>query len=40
VFGDGDRRHLERDCLIEQLVDPARAVEQRKFGVEMKVDEL
>ena len=28
------------DRLIEQLVDPARAVEQRILGVKMKVDEL
>ena len=28
------------DRLIEQLVDPARAVEQRVLGVEMQVNEL
>ena len=28
------------DRLIEQLVDPAGAVEQRELGVEMKVNEL
>ena len=27
------------DRLIEQLVDPARAVEQRELGVQVKVDE-
>ena len=40
VLGDGDRRHLQRDRLIEQFVDPARAVEQRELGVEVKVNEL
>ena len=28
VLGDANRRHLQRGRLIEQLVDPARAVEQ------------
>ena len=40
VLGDRHRRHLQRGRLIEQLVDPARAVEQRKLGVEMEMDEL
>ena len=40
MLGDRDRRHLQLDRLIEQLVDPARAVEQRELGVQMKMDEL
>ena len=40
MLGDRDRRHLQRDRLIEQLVDAARAVEQRVLGVEVKMDEL
>ena len=40
MLGDRDRRHLQRDGLIEQLVDAARAVEQRELGVQMEVDEL
>jgi hypothetical protein len=40
VLGDRDRRHLQPDSLIEDLVDPARAVEQRELGVEVEVNEL
>ena len=40
MLGDRDRRHLQLDRLIEQLVDPAGAVEQRELGVQMKMDEL
>ena len=40
MLGDRDRRHLQLDRLIEQLVDPARAVEQRELGVQVEVDEL
>jgi hypothetical protein len=40
VLGDGNRRHLQLRRLIEQLVDPARAVEQRILGVQMKMDEF
>ncbi len=40
VLGDRDRRHLQLDGLIEQFVDPARAVEQRELGVQVKVDEF
>ena len=40
VLGDRDRRHPERDRLVEHLVDAARAVEQRKLGVEVQVYEL
>ena len=40
VLGDSQRRHLQRRCLIEQLVDAAGAVEQRVLGVQVEVDEL
>ncbi len=40
VLGDGERRHLQLDRLVEQLVDAAGAVEQRELGVQMKMDEL
>ena len=40
VLGDRQRRHLQPCSLIEQLVDTARAVEQRKLGVTMKVNEV
>ena len=40
VLGDRDRRHLQPRGLIEQLVDPARPIEQRKLSVEMKMNEL
>src|SRR5258708_2385055 len=40
VLGHADRRHIQRLGLIEQLVDPARAVEQRELRVEMKVNEF
>ena len=40
VLGDRQRRHLEPGCLVEQLVDAARAVEQRELGVTMKVNEV
>jgi hypothetical protein len=40
VLGDGNRRHLQPDGLIQQFVDAARAVEQRIFSVKMKVDEF
>ena len=40
VLGDGNRRHLQLDRLIEHLVDAARAVEQRVLGVQMEVDEF
>ena len=40
VLGDGERRHLQLDRLVEQLVDAARAVEQRELGVQMKMDEF
>ena len=40
VLGHRNRRHLQPDRLIEQLVDAARAVEQRELGVQMKMDEL
>jgi hypothetical protein len=40
VLGNGDCRHLQRGRLIEQFIDPARAVEQRELGVEMEMNEL
>ncbi len=40
VLGDRQRRHLQLDRLVEQLLDPARAVEQRVLGVQVQVDEL
>ncbi len=40
VLRDRNRRHLQPDGLVEQFVDPARAVEQRVFGVEVEVNEL
>ena len=40
VLGDRHRRHLQLDRLVEQLLDPARAVEQRELGVEVEVDEV
>ena len=40
VLGDRHRRHLQLDRLVEQLLDPARAVEQRILGVQVEVDEL
>ena len=40
VLGHGERRHLQLDRFVEQLVDPAGAVEQRELGVEVEMDEL
>ena len=40
VLGHGERRHLQLDRLVEQLVDAARAVEQRELGVQMEMDEI
>ena len=40
VLGDRQRRHLQRDRLIEHLVDAASAVEQRELGVEVQVNEF
>ena len=40
VLGDRQRRHLEAGRLVEQLVDAARAVEQGKLGVTMKMNEV
>ena len=40
VLGDRNRRHLQLDRLIEQLVDAAGAVEQRKLGVQVKMNEF
>ena len=40
VLGHRHGRHLQPGSLIEQLVDAARAVEQRILGVEMKMNEL
>ena len=40
VLGDGERRHLQLDRAVEQLLDAAGAVEQRVLRVQVKVDEL
>ena len=40
VLGHRNRRHLQLHRLIEQFVDSARAVEQRKLGVQMEMDEF
>ncbi len=40
VLGDGHGRHPQLRRTIQQLLDPARAVEQRILGVEVKVDEV
>ena len=40
VFGHRQCRHLQARRLVEQLVDAARAVEQGKLGVTMKVNEV
>ena len=40
VLGDRERRHLQLDRFVEQLVDAAGAVEQRELGVQVEVDEL
>ena len=40
VLGDGDRRHLQLRHPVEQFADAAGAVEQRKLGVQMQVDEF
>ena len=40
MFGDRQGRHLQPGRLIEQLVNPARAVKERKLGVKMKVNEV
>ena len=40
VLGDRHRRHLQLHRLVEQLLDPAGAVEQRVLGVQMEMDEV
>ena len=40
VLGDRERRHLELDRFIEELVDAAGAVEQRELRMQMEMDEL
>ena len=40
VLGHRQRRHLQPRRLVEQLVDAARAIEQGKLGVTMKVNEV
>ncbi len=39
VLGDGHRGHLQLDGLVEQFLDPAGPIEQRKLGVQVEVDE-
>jgi hypothetical protein len=36
---DGQRRHLQLDRFVEELLDPARTVEERKLRMEVEVDE-
>src|SRR5262249_39942925 len=40
VLGDRNRRHLQLHRLVEQLVDPACAVEQGELGVQVEMDEF
>jgi hypothetical protein len=40
VLGDGNRRHLQLHRLIEHFIDPARAIEQRILGVQMKMERI
>jgi hypothetical protein len=40
VLGDRHRRLAEPGDLVQQLVDPAGAVEQRELGVQVQVDEV
>ena len=40
VLRHGHGRHLQLPDLIQQLIDPARAIEQRELGVQVKVDEF
>src|SRR5688500_795437 len=40
MLGHRERRHLEPDRLVQQLVDPARAVEERELGMNMEMDKL
>src|SRR5688572_28200504 len=40
MLGDGQCRHLQPGRLVEELVDPAGAIEERKLGVKMKVNEV
>src|SRR5262245_49419708 len=40
MLGDRQRRHLQLDGLVEQLVDATRAIEKRELGVDVKMDEL
>ena len=39
VISDRDRGHLEGGDFLHQLFHPHGAIEQRVFGVQMKVDE-
>jgi glycerol-3-phosphate cytidylyltransferase-like family protein len=40
VLGDRKRRHLQPHRFVEQLVDPARAIQQRELCMEVKMDEI
>ena len=40
MLGDRRRRHPELHDLVEQLLDAARAVEQRELGMQVQVDEV
>ena len=39
VLGDRERRHLQLDRAVEQLLDAAGAVEERVLRVQMQMDE-
>ena len=40
VLGNRERRHLELHRAVEELLDAARAVEQRVLGVQVQMDEI
>jgi hypothetical protein len=40
VLGHRQRRHLQLDRFVQELVDAAGAVEQRELGMKVKVDEV
>jgi hypothetical protein len=40
VLGDRERRHLQHHRFVEELVNAARAVQQRELGVQMEMNEL
>jgi hypothetical protein len=40
MLGNRNRRHLQLHRTVEHFVDPARAVEQGVFGMQVEVDEV